>query len=86
MATTALDQPHAHAAHAEKTSDDEYVLKFSEGESVLDGLDTDKRTVFVDKLVLPRTLKVLERGALIAAANWPLVVVQFIAEATLKLS
>jgi hypothetical protein len=27
----------------------------------------------------------LKRGALIAAANWPLVVVQFIAEATLKL-
>ncbi|MBA3637985.1 MAG: hypothetical protein H0W53_01640 [Acidobacteria bacterium] len=27
----------------------------------------------------------LKRGALIAAANWPLVVVQFIAEATLKI-
>ena len=27
----------------------------------------------------------LKRGALVAAANWPLVVVQFVAEATLKL-
>ena len=27
----------------------------------------------------------LKRGALIAAANWPLVVVQFVAESTLKL-
>jgi hypothetical protein len=27
----------------------------------------------------------LKRGAIIAAANWPLVVVQFVAEATLKL-
>ena len=27
----------------------------------------------------------LKRGALLAAANWPLVVVQFVAEATLKL-
>jgi hypothetical protein len=26
----------------------------------------DKKTVFLDKLVLPRTLKVLERGALVA--------------------
>src|SRR5688572_2153951 len=28
---------------------------------------------------------VLKRGALVAAANWPLVAVQFVAEATLKL-
>lgn len=27
----------------------------------------------------------MKRGALIAAANWPLVVVQFVAEATLKI-
>jgi len=27
----------------------------------------------------------LKRGALVAAANWPLIVVQFVAEATLKL-
>ena len=34
----------------------------------------------------PPALKAaLKRGALIAAANWPLVVVQFIAEASLKL-
>ena len=38
--------------------------------SVLEDTDNDgkmdKKTVFLDKLVLPRTLKVLERGALIA--------------------
>jgi hypothetical protein len=28
----------------------------------------DKKTVFLDKLVLPRTIKVLERGVLIAGA------------------
>ena len=39
-------------------------------------------------LVMPQTpgLKAaLKRGALIAAANWPLVIVQFVAESTLKL-
>ena len=33
----------------------------------------------------PALKTALKRGALIAAANWPLVVVQFIAESTLKL-
>ena len=33
----------------------------------------------------PPLRSTLKRGALIAAANWPLVVVQFVAEATLKL-
>lgn len=37
-------------------------------------------------MVSPPALKAaLKRGALVAAANWPLVVVQFIAEGTLKL-
>ena len=33
----------------------------------------------------PALKTALKRGALIAAANWPLVVVQFVAESTLKL-
>jgi hypothetical protein len=33
----------------------------------------------------PALKTALKRGALLAAANWPLVVVQFIAESTLKL-
>ena len=33
----------------------------------------------------PGLKAVLKRGALVAAANWPLIAVQFVAEATLKL-
>ena len=34
---------------------------------------------------LPGLKATLKRGALVAAANWPLVAVQFVAESTLKL-
>ena len=33
---------------------------------------------------LPGLKATLKRGALVAAANWPLVAVQFVAESTLK--
>src|SRR3954470_37685 len=48
----------------------------------------DTRYAIVKDLVMPHTpgLKAaLKRGALIAAANWPLVLVQFVAESVLKL-
>src|SRR3954470_3763628 len=48
----------------------------------------DTRYAIVKDLVMPHTpgLKAaLKRGALIAAANWPLVLVQFVAESSLKL-